>query len=537
MGIVLDTLRYSILNDFVQSFYTKNYYIFASSLTGSDISGNDDASTKLFFEKTVFGKKVIPSDVLYMIRKTTWLRGAVYDQYDDTADLSKLNFYVVCEPDAESGDFAVFKCLSNNNGAPSVDKPVYTDALATQDNTLRTTDGYVWKYLYRVTSNQARAYSTLTMFPVVPDEDVVDNVKQGIDNIVIVNPQTNYGYDSHAGTVSSVRSAATQEGYRMLFLNGQNFNPIRGFYKGYTFYTTSADGVTSKKYTVRDSGVNASNQRPYVAVSGFVDGDLANVSTVVWTYTITPAVEIIGDGTGASAISTVTNGRITGITVLNSGKNYTRVAARITPPTIGFNLSSGDVTCILRPVLAPTSIYGAAGGHGGNPAAELRSRHIAVFSQLDSNDNNVIPATNKYSKIGIVRDPSFTSGTPELFDNRIRVSLASVSQLSPGDVVTQSTTNFRGIVHSVDSINSVIYVTEFYGPYAQSETSFFLSNLVPLDDGQPLTTPVGRVEILTGGVTYPTYQMGTGELLYVSEFDPIERGDNLAEQFKFIISF
>lgn len=537
MGIILDNLRYSLANDFARGFSSNNYYLFASSLTDADVSGNNDASAKLFLEKTIFGKKLQPNNVLFMVRKILWLSGTVYDQYDDAVDLSTLNFYVISEPDAESGDFAVFKCISNGNGSPSTDKPVYTEALASQNYTLRTSDGYVWRYMYKVTSSQAQTFSTTTLFPVIPDSAVVNNTKQGIDNIVITNPLTNFGYNSQTGSVLSIRSAATQEGFRVISLSGQGFNPIRGFYKGYSFYVSSADGVTSKLYSVQDSGIGVSDQRPYVAVTGYVDGDLPNVSSVTWNYTISPAVEIIGDGTGATAISTVVNNRIVGISVLNSGENYTRVAARIIPPSIGFNPSSGDVVCVLRAILAPTAIYDAVGGHGGNPASELRARHIVIFTLLDVEDDQVLPATNTYSKIGVVRDPVFSTEAPLLFDNRLRVSVGSTDRITPGDIVSQPSTNFRGIVHSVDSINSVIYVTEFYGPYVQTETSFFLSNLVPLDDNEPLITPVGRVEIATGGITYPSYEKGTGELLYVSEFEPIERSDNLAEQFKFIISF
>jgi hypothetical protein len=546
MGIILDSLRYSVIKDFADSFTTRNYYLFASSLTDIDVSGNNENSTKLFFEKTIFGKKIDPSEVILMVRKLIWTPGTVYVPYDDTVDLSQSNFYAISEPDSESGDFVIFKCLSNNNGAASTDKPIYSESLASQNYILRTADGYVWKYLCSVTNSQALTYSTRTLFPVVSNPNVVASAKLGIDSIVIVNPTTNFGYETQTGFISSVRTTNTAEGYRIIFLSGNNFNPIRGYYNGYTFYTTSSDGVSSRKYIIRDSGINTSTQRPYVAVEGYVADDITvglNPDTqlaVVWNYSITPSVEIVGDGTGASAIATVVGSRITAITVLNGGQGYTRAIARITPPSIGFDpgaAASGDVVCSLRAILGPAGVYNSTAGHGGNPAFELRARHVAIVSQLDREDDQIIPTTNTYSKAGIVRDPSFNVTAPSVFDNRLKVLLSSVDQLKVGDVVTQSSSNFRGVIHSIDDINNIIYVTEFYGPYTQTTAQFYLSNIVPLDDSQPLTTPAGRIEILTNGVIYPSYQMGTGELLYVSEFEPIERSENLAEQFKFIISF
>jgi hypothetical protein len=46
-------------------------------------------------------------------------------------------------------------------------------------------------------------------------------------------------------------------------------------------------------------------------------------------YTVTPTIEIVGDGTGAQAFATIVNGKIKSITVTNPGIGYTSVAIRI----------------------------------------------------------------------------------------------------------------------------------------------------------------------------------------------------------------
>ena len=121
MGIVLDNLRYTTARDFRNSFSSGKYYLFASSLTDQDISSNSDRSSRLFFEKTIFGKRILPKDVLFMVRKIIWTPGVVYSPYDDTVDLSVSQFYVISEPDSVSGDYTVFKCISNNDGAASTE--------------------------------------------------------------------------------------------------------------------------------------------------------------------------------------------------------------------------------------------------------------------------------------------------------------------------------------------------------------------------------------------------------------------------------
>lgn len=542
MGLSTNILYFNIMKNFVDSVGANNFYIFASSLDGSSPSINTEYSSRLFLEKSVFGKRIVPTDIRYLIRRVTWQSGTVYSQYDDTIDTSSDNFFVVVDPGSEVGDHSVFKCISNNYGAISTEQPTYTESISLQNYTLNTADGYVWKYMFSIPNDDLAKYGSETLAPVILNTAVINDAKQGIDNIIIENPIDNFGYETQTGNIDSVSSSGTIEGHRPIYLSTTSFNQIRGYYNGYTFYTTSPNGVISRKYTIRDSGINASDLKPYVSVEGYVSGDITNTSSSIWAYSILPSVDIIGDGTGASAIPVVSNGRITRIQMLATGQDYTRALARITKPVFGFNPDipeSGDVTCKLRAILGPSDIYTVPGGHGSSPALELGSRYIAVTSEFNVVDGSVIPTTNKYSKVGLVRNPLFTESGVTLFDNRIRLELSSVAGLSVGGTVSQSTTNFSGTIHSIDSINKYIYITEFNGPYIdQSETStFFISNTVDIDDSQPLTTPIGRIEIVADSVVYPVYLQNSGEVVYMSDFDPIERSPDLSEQFKFIIAF
>jgi hypothetical protein len=46
-------------------------------------------------------------------------------------------------------------------------------------------------------------------------------------------------------------------------------------------------------------------------------------------FTSPPTITITGDGTGASAVATITGGRISTVTVINAGQNYTRATITV----------------------------------------------------------------------------------------------------------------------------------------------------------------------------------------------------------------
>ena len=48
------------------------------------------------YDELIFGKHVLSSDVVHMIRNVQWISGTVYDMYDtQTANLELTNFYVI----------------------------------------------------------------------------------------------------------------------------------------------------------------------------------------------------------------------------------------------------------------------------------------------------------------------------------------------------------------------------------------------------------------------------------------------------------
>ena len=144
----------------------EDYYMFVSSIGG--LTPVDSASSQNeFLEKSLFAKKINQKDINFMIKYYPWQRGVVYEEYDDVTDLDQTKFYAVVGPnDNDTGDYRIYKCL-NNNERGSAESPPTFDA-ANLNQIYETADGYVWKYMYRLTTLQFEGWNALGYIPIDP---------------------------------------------------------------------------------------------------------------------------------------------------------------------------------------------------------------------------------------------------------------------------------------------------------------------------------------------------------------------------------
>lgn len=102
-------------------------------------------------------------------------------------------------------------------------------------------------------------------------------------------------------------------------------------------------------------------------------------------------VEIIGDGTGATATATVDNGQVKKITMTNPGRGYTWTEVKITGNT-------GASGAVARAIMSPL------GGHGSNAIDELNANAIIFYTSISRDKNQGLEITNDYRKVGLVRN-------------------------------------------------------------------------------------------------------------------------------------
>ncbi len=138
------------------------------------------------YRDMIYGKQVTTSDIKHMIANNAWSSGTVYAQYDHTdGDLKNKKFFVHVEE--ANGDFSVFKCLGNNKGALSVDKPTASETQPDDDIYITTTDRYQWKLMYEVPIATYNKFTTSKKIPIVPHANVSGNAVSGAIDFVTVN--------------------------------------------------------------------------------------------------------------------------------------------------------------------------------------------------------------------------------------------------------------------------------------------------------------------------------------------------------------
>lgn len=131
----------------------------------------DDVQTQDFdyWRDLLAAKRVIESSTQLIVSRRNWTTGTIYDQYDDLdANLYSKAYFVL---DILDMPFKVYKCLWNNNGAPSTSAPSTIDTALTPQ---QTADGYVWQYMYTVDALYLKFLSTSWM-PVLTDVSVQTN--------------------------------------------------------------------------------------------------------------------------------------------------------------------------------------------------------------------------------------------------------------------------------------------------------------------------------------------------------------------------
>jgi hypothetical protein len=113
-------------------------------------------------------------------------------------------------------------------------------------------------------------------------------------------------------------------------------------------------------------------------------------------YTANAAVNVVGDGTGAIAIPTVIDGKITKITMTSYGQDYTYASISITDALRAVNITNIDL--VSYAVISPKY------GHGRDAVRELSSSTIA-FTNVIKKDPSIIDLAQDYRYFGLIKNP------------------------------------------------------------------------------------------------------------------------------------
>jgi len=430
-----------------------NYYIMGSTVDEVSTISNTQTEKREFQRRVIFGNKVSDTDVRYMFSENEWVTGTIYDDYDDSQDISAINT-VVTVKDAQ-GNYFVYKCLDNNKGAASTSQPVFSNIDLTTYISITNPDGYVWKYLFKVSDADAVIYRTASNLPLpypsYGDLDVIANAKENVSQVKVEStvagqfnqflfgPSTNLTNGSNVTLISEEFTDTTKRFKDVVVSRSSSLILATGndSYKG--MYLKSSSG---KLYDVLGS-VTISTDRISLRIetTDTVLGQGETATNCQLVIKIKVSQPDIG-GTECLAYGVLdTTGTLNKIDFVERGSHYKFATADVVfPPII-----SEPGTTRLRVIVSPE------GGHGFDPITELGMSKLAVLTNFVG-ESATIPDSNYYTKVGLVKNPTFSTTTvPDSFDNRTEIKFTGhsvVSSYPAGSFITQfiRTVDVRDIV-------------------------------------------------------------------------------------------
>lgn len=206
MAITTSLFRLANAESFIENIQTNSNFYLA---VGRPFPWSDDllapspidnqSVNPMYWKESMAARKVQASDVVQATRRINWTTGTVYAQYDSTINIINLSFFVL------TSDYNVYKCISNNNGAQSVNMPTGTNT-----SIFQTADGYQWKYMYTVAQADAIKYNSNVYIPVRTNSVVsTAAIDGGIHNIKVTAGGTGYSSASIVVTGDGTGFAGT----------------------------------------------------------------------------------------------------------------------------------------------------------------------------------------------------------------------------------------------------------------------------------------------------------------------------------------
>lgn len=441
----------------------------------------------------MFLKRLYDNNAHIMISRNTWRSGQTYDMYrhdysykksasSGATDLYDANFYVI------NSSFDVYVCLfngtspTNRYGVPSTVEPNGIDY-----QSFVTSDGYQWMYVYSV-SESMQLHMTRNYIPI----------------------DSNYAYSPVAGEINTI----------VIESSGTN-------------------------YTSHPSGV---------------------LDTLPYYY-----CKVVGDGSGCIARVTVKNQSISKIEVEEPGSGYTYATLDFSALNV-FKTKEDLINQVnrLNPLgddnFISTCIISPSGGWGSDLYRQLGGTTVGIFSQFDSDQSSDIVNTTAFRQLGILQNIEYSN--PEFKNNLtlsahygIALNLIGSNDFVELETITQSITVngieklARGIVIGWNKTTGVLrYIQD---PELNLDTDGSLYEFSGNSEVTGLTSGArGSINSIsndlndpdesnhyydglffTDGYAQPEIKKHTGELIYLSNIQPIQRDPDQTESIGILIYY
>ncbi len=504
MALVTDKFRIYAAESFRDTLLTQNkVFMFvgrAKTWGSTDVPpagepiDSFEYQTESYADSVAF-KRVDISDTALVVPRVDWVDptqttggvGRTYSMYkpdyaptkttaNGATRLYDSNFYVM------NSDFNVYKCLYNGQdpvyprGRPSLVEPTGTSTTIIETGDSPGVYSYRWKYMYTIDADNILKFVTSEFIPVLTNTLVQSAAGAGaIDSVVVENAGTGYNNKEYTDV------------------------PIRGDW--------SINGGNEAKCTVK-----------------------------------------------------ITSGSVESVTITTAGSGYTfgTIDVALIP-----NVGSGTGASL--DVVIPPS-----GGHGKNVVRELGAYRLMFTSKLETSSAFVdFPNDLTYRRVGLVLNP-YDYNTSTICSQNTRSAVKAMifpqagtgtpsGNFAPGETITQASTNAKGFVVSYDSTTKVLkyYQNSVDGTVNGNVIAFSGANQITSSQNAYTATPDATIgtssvpvtQITIGvsvyelGLSFVTgyanqeIELGSGEMLYIDNRNPITRSADQNEEIKVVIEF
>lgn len=437
------------------------------------------------YRNMMFGKRVSIDDVSLVVRYIPW-ESKVFAMYDSSDDeLLEKDFYCVVD---EGGLSHIYKCLDNNFGAVSTIEPVYTYVSAESNYMFETSDGYVWKYMYSITSTDRKKFITQNYFPVVTNDNVADNsVKGAIDVIRIEQndldiPGGGKKYDNYVTGIFTANQLRINGNNYLYAISNDNISFTEGFYTGCMIYLSGGDGVGQYK-TITDYYHNANGN--FIGIHSPFAIEPQNGTE----FEIYPEVLITGSGrqtvnAAARALVNATGSNsIYKIEILERGADYNYISANVAAN----NVITDDIAFVaaeLHPIYSPEL------GHGVDSAAELGAINLEISMKFSNSESGTILTENRYQQIGLIKDPTFSNVHVEI-TNTAGLFLTGEQAYKIVPVRINSNVNITNTSTAITGSSSLLSNASVVS--SGTSGSYIPEDILNIEGGTPTTTAQVKV--------------------------------------------
>jgi len=433
-----------------------------------------------FWRGMIAAKRINRSDVSLVVPRVDWSAGVVYTPYRDTNDMfddvNPANFYALVDEER------VYVCIDNNYGSASLNAPNHTDSVIR-----KLADGYRWKFLYQIPESKRKFLTktnagALGYMPIEYVESLRFNddrklqwyvqeaaIPGKIDFAYVDEIAKNYWVSTNECILpgdnpsANIVTQTVPVGATGVRIYAPNLSTEVNAYKNMMFTVEGGAGKGQRRKISEYSYAGSYGQIAIDALSIGLSGSDPGVGDKQSLFSITPVIDVVGDGTSNDTTYNPTNRTadfkfkfgptaasssqcsgllpryIDSVEVVDGGKDYTFAKLSVAK---GLNYITStpaeyrDFSSLIHAVMPPT------GGHGSNAVRELGAAAIMIVKDFSQDENGKVDVGNDYRQIGIIRNPL-------LQEKQVRIKFYQPGlsgSFAVGATVGQQTTSVYGTV-------------------------------------------------------------------------------------------